>query len=361
MIGNNLNEIQTILQMRLVMILNKNEERFLICPKKSVSNYLRGYDAENILFDVTRPLGTFLIHLERDEEYKWNEAIGYLTHAWRQRKSAFYKYIGVNPGEKDSVYKLETKAQDILKEKWGSADPICKFVAMRIWYLYLSIQFKENEDALALFEGSCQDLISPFTRDNNCPETGVRCLPDNELFRWPIKLNDDEYIMNVVRGQQRNGVEYIIADKSLVPLRLYYIDKLEKWEKNIKQCKCCGKYFITSNLRPKMCSQSCRKEMELRKRKERLSNITTKEIDKLCNRENTYWYLRWKKAYESDEWLEDALEKFQSRRFQFQEEKKQKRQQYDMDKISFAELNDWFREQRDVVDEIMRIQMVTDR
>lgn len=361
MIERNTKNIQSVLELRLVMVLNKKSERLLICSEDAAGKYLQGYNEENILCDVTRPLGTFLIHLERDEDHKWRDALGNLMQAWQQRQAWVYKFAGVNPTEEESVHRLEAKAQEILKEKWECADPICKFIAMRIWYLYLEIQFNTKEAAFHYFVRSTQRMISPFIRDHNCPETGVRCLPDNEIFRWPIELNSDNYTMSVHRGQRRNGVEYIVADSSLVPLRLYYIDKLEQWGKNIIQCKCCKEYFIASTLRYQLCSQSCKKEMELRNRKARLANITTKEIDKLCNRENTYWYLRWKKAKGSDDWSEDALERFQSRRFHFQDEKRQKRQQYDMGKITFAELNDWFREQRDVVDEIMRTKMVTQR
>ena len=361
MIERNIENIQSVLEMRLVMVLSKNSERLLICPEEAIGRYLQGQEVENILCEVTRPLGTFLIHLEQDKEHKWHNAVGYLMQAWQQRQSLVYKFTGVNPGEEESVFRLEAKAKEIFKEKWESTDPVCKFVAMRIWYLYLAVQFQTNETVFRSFIRKAQRMISPFVRDHNCPETGVRCLPDNEIFRWPIELNNDNYTMKVYKGQRQNGSEGIAVDNSLVPLRLYYIDKLERWGKNIIQCKCCNKYFIANTLRFQLCSQSCKKEMELQNRKARRANITTKEIDKLCNRENTYWYLRWKKALESDEWLEDSLEKFQSRRFQFQDEKKQKRQQYDMGKITFAELNDWFRGQRDVVDEIMRTKMVTDR
>lgn len=354
-------DIQTSLNLKLVMMLDKKTERVLISSEVSAERRLSNYHAEDVICDVTRPLGSFLIELERDTDYQWREAISCLQRAWEQRHSTVYIIFGVNPTAEESVFKLEEKAQIILKSKWEKEDPVCKYVALKIWYYYLSIQFKSDPNLRNDIFRKCQDLISPFTRDHNSPETGVRCLPDNELFRWPIVLNDDRYIIRVNKGQQQNSLEYIIADDSLVPLRLFYIEKLEKWQKSIIQCKCCGRYFIESNLRYKLCSQACRKEMELRNRKERLSNITTKEIDKLCNRENNYWYRRWKTANESGQWTEESLEQFQSRRFRFQDEKVKKRQQYDMGKITFSELCDWFREQRDVVDEIVKTQMLTDR
>lgn len=359
MIERKTKDVQAPLNMKLVMVLDKQKERFLISTEQSAERRLSNYHAEEVICDVTRPLGSFLIELERDTDYRWREALSYLYQAWEQRNSLFYKYAGINPTAEESVFKLEEKAQEILKSKWEKEDPVCKYVALRIWYCYLSIQFKSDPDLRDDIFRKCQDLISPFTRDHNSPETGVRCLPDNELFRWPMVLNDDRYIMRVKKGQQRNSLEYIVADDSLVPLRLYYIEKLEMWRKNIIQCKCCGKYFIASNLRFKLCSQACRMEMELRNRKKRLSHVPTKEIDKLCNRENNYWYRRWKTANESGQWSEEALESFQSRRFRFQDEKVKKRQQYDMGKITFTELCDWFRDQRDVVDEIVKIRMVT--
>lgn len=353
-------DIQSLLNMKLVMVLDKQKERILISTEEAARRRLSNHHAEDVICDVSRPLGSFLIELERDTDYQWRDALSFLQRAWEQRHSAFYTVLGVNPTAEESVFKLEEKARVILNSKWEMDDPICKYIAMKIWYLYLSIQYDSDKSLYNYTFQQCQDLISPITRDHNSPETGVRCLPNNELFRWPIVLNDDRYIMRVYKGQQRNSLEYIVADDSLVPLRLYYIQKLEMWRKSIIQCKCCGKFFIASNLRFKLCSQACRKDMELRNRKERLSHVPTKEIDKLCNRENNYWYRRWKLAMESGQWTEDALDQFQSRRFRFQDEKIKKRQQYDMGKITFLELCDWFRKQRDVVDEIMKSQMVID-
>lgn len=354
-------DIRAPLNMKLVMVLDKQKERFLISTEESAERRLSNYHAEEVICDVTRPLGSFLIELERDTDYQWRDALSYLYQAWEQRNSLFYKYAGINPTAEESVFKLEEKARGILNSKWEKEDPVCKYVAMKIWYYYLSIQHNSNEGLRNYIFNKCHDLVFPFNRDKNSPETGIRCLPDNELFRWPVVLNGDKYIMHIHGGQQQNSLEYIVADDSLVPLRIYYIQKLEMWRKSITQCKCCGRYFIASNLRFKLCSQACRKEMELRNRKERLSHIPTKEIDNLCNRENNYWYRRWKIASESGQWTEEALESFQSRRYRFQDEKVKKRQQYDMGKITFTELCDWFREQRDIVDEIMKTRMLADR
>lgn len=340
-----------VLQWKIAMVLSKGYERILIGSHYNIKQVLSGKKSGNLFYDANRPVGEFLIHFEDDRTNgKWKEALLYLKEA--QGISTLQKIIDLAHDERRMVT-LEGKAQSILQEKYDTGDPICQFVAIRIWYTYWGVRQCENADTLADFFDRMENLIRPFYRCDEIHYKSRRVLPDDPIFRWPEVFADCDERMMVYKQELKGTDSYIIADDSLIPLKQYYMDSLEKWRLYIIRCETCGTFFVTRSLRNHYCGASCRNTGRIVHREARMRKEDTKEIEKICRNGYQYWYNRISVAQKTKSWSEDELYDLNIAFDKFKDQKVLMRQKHKHEEITLQELNNWFISQRDVIDAIV--------
>ena len=100
------------------------KERILIGEEQQIRFQLNGSQNAEVLCDMKRPLGTFLINFERDTDRDWNlYGLSPLRQALRSNR---WKQP-----------ELEQTASEFLWGKYLSNDPLKMYVAFRIWNSYL--------------------------------------------------------------------------------------------------------------------------------------------------------------------------------------------------------------------------------
>ena len=109
-----------------VLTLNrkKMKERILIGEEQQIRFRLNGSQNAEVLCDMTRPLGTFLINFERDTDRDWN------LYGLSPLRQALHSNRRKQP-------ELEQTASEFLWGKYLSNDPLKMYVAFRIWNSYL--------------------------------------------------------------------------------------------------------------------------------------------------------------------------------------------------------------------------------
>lgn len=346
--------IDTIDSWKLAMVLSKGYERILIGSDYDIGRVLTQKGKGNLFYDEMRPFGTFLIKFDDDHsEGKWRNALLHLKEA---QKVTLAQKIGCILDSKSPVIQCEEQAQAILQEKYDTGDPICQYVAIRIWYGYWRIRECRDPYKVDTYFARMENIVRPFYREEIMLKEDRRVLPEDPIFRWPaVKASCDNRMM--ICNQRLKGADnYIVADDSLIPLKLYYTDSLIKWNLCIIQCKVCGKFFLGKSLHCKYCGETCRKAAQLMNRETRKGNKANKDIDQLCRNEYQYWYNRIRKAKGSTAWSEGELYDLESAFITFKDQKVLMRQKHKTQEISSQELVSWFLTQRDVIDAIMKKQ-----
>lgn len=338
-----------IIGWKLAMVITKKEERILIGSPYEIKRRLNGLPGAQVFCDVIRSAGSLLMSLDYDPMGEWNSALSYLDSAHELMKKSIPERALTMMNADPGVVEYETKTQMFLQEKYATNDPICQYVAMRIWYRYWDIRESDRE-AFSFYFNRMANLIRPFMREKRLLEE-TRVLPDSEIFRWPISMKDcDE--RKCLYNFKLNGVEeYIMIDDSLIPLKTHYVESLKTWKRCILQCRVCGRFFVADSMHYELCSASCRAVAKEESSARRASNKTSRYVESLCRNEYQYWYNRLRKAKTS--WPESQLEVLEAAMGRFQTEKVKKRQDYKRGEISIDELADWFLKQRKNVDEIM--------
>lgn len=110
----------------LTLDRKKMKERILIGKEQQIRFRLNGSQNTEVLCDMTRPLGTFLINFERDTDRDWN------LYGLSPLRQALHSNRWKQP-------ELEQAASEFLWGKYLSNDPLKMYVAFRIWNSYLLV------------------------------------------------------------------------------------------------------------------------------------------------------------------------------------------------------------------------------
>ena len=118
----------------LTLDRKKMKERILIGEEQQIRFRLNGSQNAEVLCDMTRPLGTFLINFERDTDRDWN------LYGLSPLRQALHSNRWKQP-------ELEQAASEFLWGKYLSNDPLKMYVAFRIWNSYLRAREKRDRPA----------------------------------------------------------------------------------------------------------------------------------------------------------------------------------------------------------------------
>lgn len=323
------------------MAVTKDYERVLIGTRDAIRNRLEGAETTDVVFDQIRPFGSFLLMLEYDAERKWNEA---LTHLREARDVLDRSNIG-RAMSKDDPKAYEKEAMELLIDKYESDDLISRYVAMRMWYGYWLIRGTKDKDDLAVFEYEMDTLIRPFRVPSVLLEEGTDLTPEHPLFRYVEERGLSDRTSVVFNSLGKDRLECVIVDKSLLPIKKYYADRVMRWKKVVMKCKWCGQFFIANNRNCDYCSYECKGLARNQTLVERKTNKNTAEIDQLCGTANAYWANRRAKIRKSPEWTADEVRAFEIEMKKFQDEKVEMRKKHKKGEITLSELKNWLAEQ----------------
>lgn len=141
------------------------KERILIGEEQQIRFRLNGSQNAEVLCDMTRPLGTFLINFERDTDRDWN------LYGLSPLRQALHSNRWKQP-------ELEQAASEFLWEKYLSNDPLKMYVAFRIWNSYLLAREPRDRNAacdrfmdkMSRLTGVFQNETMSFDRETGKPK-----------------------------------------------------------------------------------------------------------------------------------------------------------------------------------------------
>lgn len=361
-------EKKRILNNKLALVVTKDYERILIGTEDGIKKRLDGYLDAEVMYDETRPFGSLLLTMDTDPEGEWGTVIFHLKQAQESIHSSRHQkaqklLLASLPGQPklEHAPTHEGRAQNILMKKYSSGDPICQFVAARIWYGYWVYREDKLPDYCDLFLNSMHYLIRPFSYYRGPADERITVNADNRIFRHTqeMKSYDKEHI--IYTPSDSSIQDCIIVDKSLIPLEKYYLSKFDKWKKYIIRCKVCDHLFMADSLRYELCSDECRNQARLSNLALRKQDEDTSAVDQICINASAHWYNRLDKIRKSNEWSEEDIQKYIIAKEHFLQEKRKKRRAYKTGKLSFAELRDWLLHQEVEAQEVLESLMVTKR
>ncbi len=330
-------ERQYVLSWKLAMVLTKDSERILIGTEDNIKRCLDGQEDTKLIYDETRPFGTLILSMDTDSAGAWRTALSKLMeaqeiiHASMFSKTRYEKRAPIP----------EREAQELLMEKFDSGDPVCQFVATRIWYGYWAFREARSPVNCDLYLKAMQNLIRPFSHHRDYAEEQVRVTSDNSIFRHTQALHPNDREQHIYHFGNEAEDTCILVGNSLIPLERFYISKLEKWKKYIIRCKMCDRLFMADSLRYTLCSDECRNLARLDNLDLRKQEKGTAEVDKICINASAHWYNRLCKMKCSAEYSEEDIRKYTIAKDYFLEEKCKKRKAHKKGEISYAALRDW--------------------
>lgn len=339
----------------LAVVLTKDYERILIGQRNDILKKFEDKEDACVDYDEIRPFGTLLLHGHYDKDRLWNEALSYLKNA---------QEIMLSPATlqlvKPSPLKDEKLAFKILKDKYETRDPLCKFVAMRIWHKYWQMRGKRSRTASQEFFVEAENLVRPFSKHYRVEANPIRVNSNNPIFRKTQDLYTCDRI-KVIHYMPQNHIECLFLQSSLIPLEYFYEEKIEKWTKYIVCCKECHQHFLSDSLQFQLCSEDCKKNAQKKVREQRKKHTSTAEVDKLVAVAYSHWYNQLKRIKASPGWSEEQIRQFKIAMERFQTEKRSKRKAYKNGDITFNELRDWLCHQHAEAENALQELMVTKR
>lgn len=350
-------EIKKILNYKLAMVVSKNHEHILIGSEEDINRRLSGQSTTELMYDEIRPFGAFLLPQSSIPDGNLETAISHLIKA-----QYIIHHIDPRPRfSNENVPYHEGIAQDILTEFFDTDDPVFQFVALKIWYGYWLYRGERRAENCSLYLNAMHNLVRPFSYPVHYIEDRNRVTTSNSIFRHPKEFKSCDKEQNIYHLAGTTDIDYIIVDRSLIPLEKYYITQFSKWTKYLTRCKICGRFFFADSRKHELCGQECRDQARENTLIKRKNNDETTAVDRISLNASAHWYNRLKKIKVSNEWSKEDVWKYEAEKDRFLKSKTQKRKAYKQGEITFAELRDWLLHQEVEAQEALESLMVTKR
>ncbi len=326
----------------LTLDRKKMKERIVAGTETAVRSRLRGNPDAEVVCDVTRRLGTFLIEFEQDPDGEWNrlglaplrEALH--TNRWKQPN-------------------LEKAAGGFLSQKYQTGDPVRQYAAFRIWEGYLVAREYRNRDAACdRFIESISSFTLAFQTNTTADlerHTG-KPAPLDPSYRLPAQLLPKDTNLTLWYPDQRMGMECACAYESFYPAMIYYLNRLKDWGLYFRQCKVCSRFFLAKSQRYELYSEKCRKAQSLQNKREFDERARKNNYDLLYKNECQNWRNKINKAKKTDEFPAEKLEKMKEAFEAFKKEALQRKKIIRTGESSAKEFTDWLYQQANIIVEL---------
>lgn len=268
---------------RIILLLTldnkKMKERILIGEEQEIRSRLEGKETTGLLYDATRPLGTFLIQFVSDERGEWN----------MNGVMPLYNALHTNRWKQPA---LEQAASEFLSAQYASGDPVKMYVAFQIWNNYLvTREYRDRDPASENFVREMTRLMLAFRTENPLEydkETGEPVRFDVTLRRF-ASIPSEETTLSLWYPDNRRRVECVSMYGSFYPVITYYMNRMSDWKLCFRQCKICGKVFIAPSLRYELCSEKCRKKQSLQNKRDFDERARENNYDRVYKNECQHW------------------------------------------------------------------------
>lgn len=305
----------------------RKKEQIVLGNFDGINRYIRGAKKDKILFEETRPIGSFLLDMVPNPSYFANLQSLILDITKQQRDFNI----------------------SLLEKLYESDNLLYKYIALKMWQEYNNISNGKQEPSLDRTE----DLTLPF-RYNLMSDIleWQRTNPYNPLIDMPYEYFKYP-IQHLTVPKLEHNIEWVIADFALMPLIAYYLQAIYEKEKYFSYCKVCGKLFLAPDLhKTTMCSAKCRKKQKKINKQNYNERYKDVGYEKTQQNERMYWYNRIRKAKKlgSDEKVILKLEKEFER---YKADSLEKKRQVKDGSLAYNEYANWLLEQRDVIDDLM--------
>lgn len=323
----------------LTLDKKKMKERILIGEEYEIRSRLDGRKDSNVICDVTRPLGSFLIHFEHDEDGDWNlnglmplhDALN--TNRWKQPV-------------------LEQQSSNFLSEKFLSGEPVKMYVAFRIWNEYLQARLPaDRKSACERFMNKMSKFTMGFR--TNAPlqfdeETGIpRNL--NLSHRFFSRIPNEETRLELWYPDKKRTTECVVAYDTFSPLIIYYLNRLQDWGLCFRKCKICGNIFLAKSQRYELCSDQCRKAQALQNKRDFDERARENNYDLLYKNECQNWRNKINKQKKKSDFPEERMEEINTAFDKFKKEALQRKNLVKTGKASPKEFTDWLYAQSTII------------
>ena len=315
------------------------KERIVVGKELEARSRLNGYMDADVLIDVTRPLGTFLAEFEHDPDGEWNrfglaplrEALH--SNRWKQPE-------------------LEQAADDFLKAKYDTGDPLRMYAAFRIWNGYLLAREPRNRvEACDRFMGKVSHFTMAFQQRSPLQfdsDTG-RPQPFSITSRVFGSVPSEDTRLDLWFPDNKRMTESVSAYASLYPLITYYLNRLNDWGLCFRKCKVCGRIFLAKSQRYELCGDKCRKKQALQNKREFDERARGNTYDLLYKNECQNWRNKINKAKKTAGFPADRLEEMLTAFEAFKKEALQRKKAVKERTANPKEFTDWLYQQSDII------------
>ena len=322
----------------LTLDRKKMKERILIGEEQQIRFRLNGSQNAEVLCDMTRPLGTFLINFERDTDRDWN------LYGLSPLRQALHSNRWEQP-------ELEQAASEFLWEKYLSNDPLKMYVAFRIWNSYLLAREPRDRNAacdrfmdkMSSLTGVFHNETMSFDRETGKPKH----FQAGSLYFKGAPSEDTR--LDLWFPDNRRTEECVSAYASLYPLITYYLNRLNDWGLCFRRCKVCGKYFLAKSQRYELCSDNCRKAQALQNKREFDERARENNYDLLYKNECQNWRNKINKAKRTAGFPADQLEEMLTAFEAFKKEALKRKKAVKEKTASPKEFTDWLYQQSNII------------
>ncbi len=323
----------------LTLDKKKMKERILIGEEYEIRSRLDGRKDSNVICDVTRSLGSFLIHFEHDEDGDWSlnglmplhDALN--TNRWKQPA-------------------LEQQSSNFLSEKFLSSEPVKMYVAFRIWNEYLQARLPaDRKSACERFMYKIGKFTTGFSADAPLKfdeRTGIpRSL--NLSQRYYSQIPAEETRLELWYPDKKRTTECIVVYDTFSPLIIYYLNRLQDWGLCFRKCKICGNIFLAKSQRYELCSDQCRKAQALQNKRDFDERARENNYDLQYKNECQNWRNKINKLKKKPGFPEERMEEINTAFDKFKKEALQRKNLVKKGKASPKEFTDWLYIQSNII------------
>ena len=306
----------------LCLDFRRKKEQIILGDFDSINRYIRGAKKDIILFEETRPMGSFLLDIVPNPSYFADLRLYILDTEKQQRDFNI----------------------SLLEDLYRSDNLIYKYIALKLWQEYemQELSLDKTEDLTLPFRYNLMNEILEWQKTN--PYNPLIDMP-YEYFKYPIQY--------LTVPKLENNTEWVIADFALMPLIVYYLQAIYEKEKYFSYCKVCGKLFLSPDLhKTTMCSAKCRKKQKKINKQNYNERYKDVGYEKTQQNERMYWYNRIRKAKKLNA-DKKVITKLERAFEQYKAASLEKKRQVKGGSLAYNEYAAWLLNQRDVIDNLM--------
>ena len=311
----------------LILDMKRKKERILIGSENRIESHLRGSEEDDIYYDRIAPLGNLLMNFHQDTDRTWNQ-YGFMP-LW----DALHTNRKKQP-------ELEATAFNFLRSKYEGGYPLDTYAAIRISDGYLNARLPKDRNRAA----------ESFNIKMSKIKDGLMDWTD-EMIRTPKKFyGENSFSKEAVRMDLWYPIgsiepECVLAYDSILPVIIFYHNRLLAAGLNIRKCKVCGKSFLAGSLKYGICSERCRKKQNTIKKREFDARATENGYDRTYKNECQRWRNYIHRAEKNADFSIEKLQKMKSAFKDFKTDALRKKSQVKKGAQDVKEFEGWIIQQ----------------